>query len=288
MHASGDDLSSGVFDVHVHVQPWEMLLPAARALMDDEAHRGVHEVISNADALLRHLDQEGVERICCINYVAPDVMGFTPEVNDWIAKFTERHRDRLLPVGSVNPRFTVDVRAETERILDLGIRMIKIHPPHQRFAANAYVGEWPKLAELYEVCAKRGIPVMFHTGTSIFPGARNVFADPMAVDDVAVDFPELRIILAHVGRPLYGETAVFLARRHSNVYLDLSGIPPKSIPRYVPRFETLTSKLLWGTDWPSPGIISMASNIAAFRELCRSDDQRRAVLRDNAARLFGF
>jgi hypothetical protein len=92
-----------VFDVHIHVQPWEMLLPEVRPLMDDDAHRGVRDILSSPDSLLRHLDAEGVERVCCINYVAPDVMGFTPEVNDWIARFTRNHRERLLPVGSVNP-----------------------------------------------------------------------------------------------------------------------------------------------------------------------------------------
>jgi predicted TIM-barrel fold metal-dependent hydrolase len=127
---------------------------------------------------------------------------------------------------------------------------------------------------------------MFHTGTSIFPKARNVFADPMAVDDVAVDFPELKIILAHAGRPLYGDSAVFLARRHRNVHLDLSGIPPRAIPKYVPRFEELTTKCLWGTDWPSPGVTSMAANIAAFRELPLTPEQQQAVLGGNAARLF--
>jgi len=112
--------------------------------------------------------------------------------------------------------------------------MIKIHPPHQLIAPNA-----PELADVYRECEARGVPVMFHTGTSVFPRARNVFADPMPIDDVAVDFPNLKIILAHAGRPLYGETAFFLARRHPNLHLDISGIPPKSLPRYVPRVAAL-------------------------------------------------
>ena len=119
-----------------------------------------------------------------------------------------------MPVGSVNPLHEIDVRDEIRRVLDLGIGMIKIHPPHQLFSPNAYRGELWQLAEIYRECEERGVPVMFHTGTSIFPRARNVFADPMPIDDVAIDFPRLQIILAHAGRPLYGETALFLARRH--------------------------------------------------------------------------
>jgi len=279
--------SMQVFDVHVHVQPWEMLKPAALALMNDDAHRGVIEILAKPESLLRHLDENGVGRICCINYVSPDVMGFTAETNDWIARYTSGHRDRLLPVGSVNPLHSKDVAGEIERVLDLGIRMIKIHPPHQLFSPNDYRGRLPDLAHVYGACAERGVPVMFHTGTSIFPGARNVYADPMPIDDVAVDFPTLPIILAHGGRPLYGETAFFLARRHPNVRLDLSGIPPKSLLRFFPRLTEVADKVLWGTDWPSPGVVSMKKNIEAFLALGLPEPVSRSILVDNAQMLFG-
>ncbi|HEX6286388.1 MAG TPA: amidohydrolase family protein, partial [Acidimicrobiia bacterium] len=174
-----------IFDVHIHVQPWQMMKPSVLALMDDEAHQGVKAILESPEALLRELDANGVDRACCINYVSPDVMGFTFGVNPWVAEFTRKHRDRLIPVGSVNPLHSGDVRGDARRVIDLGIRMVKIHPPHQLFSPNAYRFELPKLAELYEECEKAAIPVMFHTGTSIFPGARNVYADPMPIDDVA-------------------------------------------------------------------------------------------------------
>jgi len=264
-----------------------MVKPEVLAMIDDDSHANAKDVLSSPDNLLRFLDDEGVERVSCINYVSPDVMGFTRETNDWIANFTKDHRDRLLPVGSVNPLHEIDVRAEIQRVLDLGIRMIKIHPPHQLFAPNGYRGELWQLAEIYRECEARGVPVMFHTGTSIFPKARNVFADPMPIDDVAIDFPKLQIILAHAGRPLYGETALFLARRHRNVHIDISGIPPKSLPRYFPRLKDVAPKVLWGTDWPSPGVVSMKKNVDDFRALGLGEDAERAILWDNATRLFG-
>src|SRR5438552_2927362 len=262
-----------VFDIHLHVQPWSMVRADALAMIDDASHRDARAVISNADSVLRFLDENGVERACCINYVAPEVMGFTPEVNDWIANFTRDHRDRLLPVGSVHPRHARDPRAETVRILDLGIRMIKIHPPHQELAPND-----PQLGDVYRECEARGVPVMFHTGTSVFPRARNVFADPMPIDDVAVDFPRLKIVLAHAGRPLYGETAFFLTRRHPNVHLDISGIPPKSLPKYVPRLGEIADKVLWGTDWPAPGVTSLRKNIDDFHALGLGEDGENKIL----------
>ena len=275
-----------VFDVHVHVQPWSMLKPDVLPLIDDASHADAREVLSTPDALLRHLDANDVERACCINYVSPDVMGFTREVNDWVANFTKDHRDRLLAVGSVNPLHERDVRTEINRVLDLGIRMIKIHPPHQLFSPNAYRGELKDVAEIYRACEERGVPVMFHTGTSIFPKARNVFADPMPIDDVAIDFPRLTIILAHAGRPLYGETAAFLVRRHRNVHIDVSGIPPKSLTKYVPRLVDIADKALWGTDWPSPGVSSMKKNVEDFRALELGADVERKILRENAVRMF--
>ena len=109
----------------------------------------------------------------------------------------------------------------------------------------------------------------------------------MAADDVAVDFPKLTLILAHAGRPLFMPTAAFLARRHPNVHLDLSGIPPKKLLEYLPRLEELADKCLWGTDWPSPGVTSMRKNVAEFRALPLSESAKRKILWDNAAKLLG-
>jgi predicted TIM-barrel fold metal-dependent hydrolase len=263
-----------------------MVRPDALSMIDDPSHAGAKEVLRTPENVLRFLDANEIERACCINYVAPEVMGFTAEVNDWICRFTAAHRHRLLPVGSVHPRHADDARAETARILDLGIRMIKIHPPHQHFAPNAYRDDLPQLADVYRQCETRGVPVMVHSGTSLFPRARNVFADPMPVDDVAVDFPRLQIIVAHAGRPLHGETAFFLARRHANVHLDLSGIPPKSLARYVPRLADIADKILWGTDWPAPGVTSPRQNVEQFRALGYGAEIERKVLWENAERLF--
>ena len=279
-----------VFDAHVHVQPWEQMRPDVRALM--AAGRPdlpeIQESLSDAGRLLALLDREGVERAALINYVAPEVMGFDASANDWISRYVRGHEDRLYAVGSVHPKHAADPGAETRRLFEgLGIRMLKIHPPHQLFAANAYRDELPGLAAVYAEAEKAGRPVMIHTGTSIFPGARNRYADPMAADDVAVDFPKLKIVLAHAGRPLYMETAVFLARRHRNLSLDLSGIPPKKLLEYLPKLEDLAGKCLWGTDYPSPGVASISKNVADFRALPLSDAAKTRILRDNAAALFG-
>ncbi len=277
-------LTFRVFDCHIHIQPWEQLHPAALRTMirgRSDADR-LERILADPAELLRLLDEERIERVALINYVAPDVMGFDESSNEWVSRYVAGHTDRLVAVGSVHPRRTEDARGDTARLFEkLGIRILKIHPPHQVFAANGYLAGDDALADIYRTAEEHGRPVMIHTGTSIFPGARNRFADPMAVDDVAVDFPKLPILLAHAGRPLYMETAVFLARRHGNVHLELSGIPPKRLLDYLPRLEEISGRCLWGTDFPSPGIASMRKNVEDFLALPLSDEAKRRILFDN-------
>ncbi len=278
-------------DAHVHVQPWRMVKPDRLVLMT----RGradldrVRRCMDEPGEFLRLLDEAGVEAAVLVNYVAPEVMGFTPEVNEWIAGYCRASPRRLIAMGSVHPLHQPDPGREVERLATLDIRALKVHPPHQLFAPNAYrTGEMPALADLYRSAERLGIPVMIHTGTSIFPGARNVYADPMGVDDVAVDFPRLTIVLAHAGRPLHVETAVFLARRHENVWLDVSSIPPSRLLHYLPRLEELAGKTLFGTDWPAPGVPSIRENLEAVTALPLSDGAKAKILRENARTVYGL
>jgi hypothetical protein len=278
-----------VFDAHIHVQPHSEFNAVSKAFIergrkDLELYAKIER---SPDELLRFLDAQGVERACLINYIAIDTIGLSEYVNVWVSGYCRDHRDRLLAVGSVHPRLTKDAAGETKRLVqELGIRLIKLHPPHQLFFPDDYLRGNDSLRDIYEVAEQSGTPITFHTGTSIFPSARNRFADPMPIDDVAVDFPKLKILLAHAGRPLYFETAFFLARRHENVFLELSGIPPKNLLKGLPRLEEIADKCVWGTDWPSPGISSPSENVAAFRALPISKEAQEKILRGNAERIF--
>jgi predicted TIM-barrel fold metal-dependent hydrolase len=278
-----------VFDAHIHIQPHEELNEGARgAIFAGRPDTGLIESVTRSPgALLDLMDEEGVERAALINYVAPDVMGLTDRVNPWIARYVASHRDRLVAVGGVHPRHTKDVDGAVKRLLETHrVGAIKIHPPHMELAANAYRFDCPGLARVYELAGAAGRPVLIHTGTSVFPGARNVYADPMACDDVAVDFPGTTLVLCHAGRPLWYESAFFLARRHENVHLDVSGIPPKKLLSVLPRLSEIADRVLWGTDWPSMGVSSMRANVEAFLDLPLTDDAKRRILFDNAAAIF--
>lgn len=280
-----------VLDAHVHMQPWEMLKPAIREMMargrDDIDEQLRYQ--ASPDAFERLLDEEGIDAAVLVNYVSPDVMGFPPEVNGWVANYCRGH-PRLVPMGSVNPHVTRDAKREVDLLLDtLGIRCLKVHPAHQLLYPHAYALDMPHMRAIYEGAARRGVPVTIHTGTSIFPGAKNRFTDPIYVDDVAVDFPDLNILVAHAGRPLWGDAAFFLARRHPNVHLEISGIPPKKLLDYLPRLAEVEHKVVWGSDWPSPGIRSMRRNVEDFLALPGLTDAAKGrILWETGARLFGL
>lgn len=233
-------------------------------------------------SFLKYLDGAGIDRAVLINYVAPEVIGFTSGVNQFIADYVKANPKRLISCGGIHPRHTWDIGADIEQLLRLRIRIIKIHPPHQLLYPNDYQNGVKELEILYRAAEANGIPIMFHTGTSVFPGARNRYGDPIFIDDVAVDFPKLKIILAHGGRPLWMETSFFLLRRHPNVFLDISGIPPKSLLKYFPRLGEIADKTMFGTDWPGPGVPDVKENLDAFRSLALGEQVKDQILSKTA------
>ena len=277
-----------IIDIHIHMMPYSMVKPSALALIKQgrKDYADVERYTADPKAFLVHLDNLGIERAGLINYVAPQIIGFTPEVNDWSAKYCSAAPDRLIAFGGVLPGTVPDPGAEVDRLAKIGIRAIKMHPSHQVLSPNDYMDGNGGLAAIYERAQALGLPIMVHTGTSIFPGARNLHAHPMLCDDISVDYPNLVVILAHGGRPLWMNEAFFLVRRHKNMYMDISGIPPQKLMEYFPRIEDIADKVLWGTDWPGPGVPEIKGNIDKFNALPIRPEAKRKILYDNAARLF--
>jgi predicted TIM-barrel fold metal-dependent hydrolase len=277
-----------VTDAHIHVQPWWELKPAVLDVMTrgrDDVDE-LQQVMKSPARLLRRLDADGIDRAVLVNYPSPDLMGFTHAVNEYVARYCAEAPDRLVPMGGVHPRFAEDAAAEVRRAAEMGVRALKVHPPHMQVEPNAYLHGLDALRALYEEAQRLRLPVMIHTGTSIFPGARSRAGEPMAVDDVAVDFPDLVIVIAHGGRPLWMEQAFFLVRRFPNVYMDVSSIPPKAVLRYFPRLAEIADKVLYGSDWPAPGVRSMGANLRDFRALGLGEDVLAKVLDGNARKVF--
>ncbi|MHA2097191.1 MAG: amidohydrolase family protein [Candidatus Kariarchaeaceae archaeon] len=238
--------------------------------------------------LLGLLDALNCKRAWIINYESPDVMGYTLETNDWVADFCSNSNNRLIPIGSVNPALHEDAGDLLRDYYESGmIRGIKIHGPHQLIRPNAYIDGLDSQKKLYSVIEDYQIPAIFHTGTSIFPNARSKFGNPMMLEDVLIDYPQMTIIMAHGGRPFWTREAEFLMAKFSDqeLYMDLSGIPPHFIGDYFPRFERYAHRCIFGSDYPSPGVQSSRQNAESIASLPLPDETLKQILFKNAEKL---
>jgi uncharacterized protein len=212
--------------------------------------------------------------------------GHPPISNEEVAASCAEHPDVLIPFASVDPqRGRAAVHAARRLVEEHGVRGFKFHPSLQGFYPNDRMA-YP----LYEVIEQLGVPALFHTGqTGIGAGApggggiRLKYSNPMCLDDVAADFPDLPIILAHPSFPWQDE-ALAVATHKPTVYIDLSGWSPKYFPPQLIRYANtlLKHKVLFGSDFP---VITPDRWLADFGKLDIKADVRPLILKENAARL---
>ncbi|MFC7344184.1 amidohydrolase family protein [Saccharopolyspora griseoalba] len=209
--------------------------------------------------------------------------------NEEVAESCAEHADVLIPFASVDPwKGRSGVREARRLVAEHGVRGFKFHPSIQAFSPND-----PMAYPLYEAIEEAGVPALFHTGqTGIGAGVpggggiRMKHADPMLVDDVAVDFPELHIILAHPSFPWQDE-ALAVATHKPHVHIDLSGWSPKYFPPQLVHYANslLQDKVLFGSDYP---VITPDRWMADFDQLEMKPHVRPKILKDNAAKLLGL
>ncbi len=209
--------------------------------------------------------------------------------NEEVAESCAEHSDVLIPFASVDPwKGKAGVREARRLVTEHGVRGFKFHPSIQGFSPND-----PMAYPLYEAIEELGVPALFHTGqTGIGAGVpggggiRMKYANPMLVDDVAVDFPELRIILAHPSFPWQDE-ALAVATHKPFVYIDLSGWSPKYFPPQLVHYANslLQDKVLFGSDYP---VITPDRWLSDFEELDMKPHVRPKILKENAVTLLGL
>jgi predicted TIM-barrel fold metal-dependent hydrolase len=233
------------------------------------------------EAFDAYLEGEGVDVAVMFCEYSPLTTGIHP-IEDLVA-LAAAHPARLRFMANVNPHLHDPIAVEVDRQLALGAVGLKLHPVHARFSPNDAV-LWPVYARLEEA----GIPAVFHCGSSTFPGAVNRYADPGLVDEVAGAFPDLKIVLAHGGRGWWYDAAAFIALMRDNVWIDLSGLPPKKLPQYYRNFDLsrLGQKFIFATDWP--GVPGIARNAAAVADLGFDRDTLEKILWRNAYAVYRF
>ena len=206
--------------------------------------------------------------------------------NEEIAELAHKNADVAIPFASIDPhRGAEGVQLARRLIGEHGVKGFKFHPSTQAFHPNDRLA-YP----LYEVIAEAKLPALFHTGqTGVGAGMRGgggvrlKYAHPMLLDDVAADFPDMPIILAHPSFP-WQEEALSVATHKPQVYIDLSGWSPKYFPPILVQYANtlLKDKILFGSDYP---VITPERWIEEFDKLPIKPEVRPLIMKENAARL---
>jgi predicted TIM-barrel fold metal-dependent hydrolase len=206
--------------------------------------------------------------------------------NEEIAEAARDNADIMCAFASIDPHKGKAGALEARRMIkDYGVKGFKFHPPIQNFAPADPMA-WP----IYEVIAEHKLPAIFHTGHSGMgtgmPGGGGIrlkYGQPILVDDVAVDFPDMKIILAHPSWP-WTDEALSMALHKPNVFIDLSGWSPKYFPPQIVRYANtqLGDKFLFGSDFP---LITPDKWIAAFDQAGFKPELREPILKGNATKL---
>jgi predicted TIM-barrel fold metal-dependent hydrolase len=233
-------------------------------------------------------DYYRTRKIACVVFSVDESLTGRPLAPfEEVAAFAAANQDVVIPFASVNPT-RHDAAREARRLIAAGARGFKLHPPLQQFHANDKIA-YP----FYEAIAEARLPVVIHTGHSGIgtgmPGGGGVrlkYGNPMDIDDVAVDFPDMPIVLAHPSFPWQDE-AISICLHKPQVYIDLSGWSPKYFsPTLVQYANTLLKhKVLFGSDYP---MLTPDRWLADFEKIGIRDEVRPLILKENAVRLLGL
>jgi predicted TIM-barrel fold metal-dependent hydrolase len=270
-------------DTHVHMEPEEDNRADAAA----KKYFGESGVGRDRKTLLEYYRSR---KIGFVIFPVDERLTGKPQVsNDLVAEFAAANSDICIGFASIDPTRGPEAVREARRLIATGsIKGLKLHPPLQQFSPND-----PVAYPLYEVFAEAKLPVLFHTGHSGIgtgmPGGGGIrlkYGNPMNIDDVAVDFPDLPIILAHPSFPWQDE-AISVCLHKPMVYIDLSGWSPKYFsPTLIQYANTLLkNKVLFGSDYP---LITPDRWIADFEKIAIKDEVRPLILKENAKKLFGL
>ncbi len=269
-------------DAHGHFSLDQRLMDASAAYFKAETHR------PTLDQIATYYRERHMAAVV-FTVDAGTARGHAPLSSEEIAEGAAAHADVLIPFGSVDPlRGTAAVSQARRLAEDHGVRGFKFHPSLQAFSPND-----PQHYPLWQTLEELGVIALFHTGqTGIgagLPGGYGIklrHSDPMLLDDIAADFPDLIMVLAHPSVP-WVDSSISIATHKANVYLDLSGWSPKYFPPQLVRQAStvLRHKVLFGSDFP---LLTPDRWLADFALLDIREESRPLIHKENALRLLGL
>ncbi|MEM1569478.1 MAG: amidohydrolase family protein [Candidatus Bathyarchaeia archaeon] len=272
-------------DFHVHPVVIEEALPVDRYL--EKKVREVYHIgtaIQPLDALIKMLKAAGIDKAVLLSIAT---LEDTMPPNESIKTLVEKGKGMFIGFAGLNPAKGDEAIDALEKAHSEGFKGVKLYPPLQGFKPNDR-----KLYTFYERAQHLNMPLLFHTGVSWIRRVELAHCHPLEIEDVVVNFPDLKVILAHMGFPWVWEAAM-IAVKYENVYLDLSGVftgtPKEHIfyvfnkiltPGFVSRF--LADKIVFGSDWPRMEPFKMAE---AVRSLPIEKSVIDKIMRLNALRI---
>jgi len=272
-------------DVHTHA--WKSALQVGDAPTDSQAAMGryfryqpQHQTVPEMAEMYRKL------KMAFVVFSVDSPREPKKISNEEIAELAQKHADVAIPFASVNPHRGAEGVKQAKRLIsEYKVKGFKFHPSVQEFNPNDRMA-YP----LYEAIAEAKLPALFHTGqTGVGAGTRGgggirlKYSNPMLLDDVAADFPDMPIVLAHPSFP-WQEEALSVATHKPQVYIDLSGWSPKYFPPILVQYANtlLKDKILFGSDYP---VIDPQRWVAEFEKLPIKPEVRPLIMKLNAARL---
>lgn len=264
-------------DFHVHIglkEHWYEWVHEYQRSIQSEFYTRYEEMI-DPQKFASYIKSHEVVKAVILPEISPITTGVVS--NEYVLEFCQDN-DVFIPFCTINPFVANNPAKELKKYILQGARGLKLYPSYNHFYPNE-----SRVYPLYALAQEERLPVLIHTGSSIFKGSKVKYANPLYLDDLATDFPDLCLIMAHSGRGLWYEKAFFLSRIHPNLHLEISGLPPKNLLNYFPDMEENIDKFIYGSDWP--GVKTISSNIEAIKELPLTEESKRKILYENAARI---
>ncbi len=298
-----------IIDAHCHI--WD------KDLMSDELIKIIYDICKQynfnpddlvngtADRLIREMDEAGIDKTVILGldyeFLFKGKVSYK-EYNDYVANIIKEHPDRFIGLAGIDPRRGKEAIQELDRCIEeLGLKGVKITP------LTGFYPDDPLFYPFYERVDELGVIILCHTGEGP-PGTYLKYCNPIYVDKVAVDFPDIKIIMAHIGSPWTSE-AISVATKNVNVYIDISAWEPvfKMVP--IAFFQTLIQaklscgidKILFGTDWPLfTSMVSLKEWVEAIKKMKLppplklmglpefTEEEKNKILGENAAKVLGL
>jgi uncharacterized protein len=276
----------GFIDFHTHVGDFSLMREDIRGLLADAGHGrdfDLPSMFSDPALLIPYFRAAGAHKVVIIADEGPGV-NFVP-TTDFVCDFRDRagaDADFFVVFGNINPNRTQDILAKYASDRRRGIRGYKLYPADHDFHPVT-----PELMEFYKQLEADSMVLMFHTGTTGQSDGVDEYGDPRLFQPILDECPNLTLVMAHAGKPVWCDEAGNYAARYPNCYLDTAFMKPSKLLTYIPRLVELSDKVVFGSDWPV-GVASLSGHINEIRALGLPGDVVDKVLYQNAVRILGL